>query len=97
MLIVTVDFVVKPGHAEAFRKAVVANALASSSAEPSCRQFDVCAAEDDPRRVFLYEAYDDRSAFDAHLRTDHFKAFDALTSGWIEDKTVRLLDRLHPA
>ena len=96
MLIVTVDFVVKPERVDAFRQAVVANAIASRSAEPACRQFDVCVA-DDVRRVFLYEAYDDRSAFDAHLRTDHFKAFDALTSGWIEDKSVRMLERLNPA
>jgi autoinducer 2-degrading protein len=44
--------------------------------------------------VFLYEVYDDRAAFDAHLSAPHFKSFDAATAGMIRSKKVRALTRL---
>ena len=39
-------------------------------------------------RVFLYEIYDDRAAFDAHLASPHFRAFDAEVGPWVQDKQV---------
>jgi quinol monooxygenase YgiN len=48
-----------------------ANATATREREPGCRQFDVCTSADDGL-VFLYEVYDDRAAFDAHLAAPHF-------------------------
>ncbi|MGI9463684.1 MAG: putative quinol monooxygenase, partial [Aestuariivirgaceae bacterium] len=53
-----------------------------------CRRFDVCTDPDRPERVFLYEIYDDRAAFDAHLASDHFKAFDAEVVPITLDKVV---------
>ncbi len=88
-LVVTVEFVVLPRHADAFRAAMIANARASREGEPGCRQFDVCATQGEPERVFLYEIYDDRDAFDAHLASAHFKAFDATVAPWLRTKTVR--------
>ena len=69
-------------------------ASASARDEPGCRQFDVCHDPDHPDHVFLYEVYDDRAAFDAHLSTPHFKSFDAATAGMIRSKKVRALTRL---
>jgi quinol monooxygenase YgiN len=97
MHVVTVEFVVKREHAGAFLREMVANALASREREPGCRQFDVCTAPDDRATVFLYEVYDDRAAFDAHLATPHFKAFDATVGPWVERKTVRTYARAAPA
>ena len=54
---------------------MLANAKVSRETEPGCRQFDVCV-EADTGRTFLYELYDDRAAFEAHLASAHFKAFD---------------------
>ena len=88
-LVVTVEFVALPQHADAFRAAMIANARASREGEPGCRQFDVCVTEGEPERVFLYEIYDDRAAFDAHLGSAHFKAFDATVAPWLQTKTVR--------
>jgi autoinducer 2-degrading protein len=96
MHVVTVEFVVKPEHAATFLPAMIANARASREREPGCRQFDVCAAPGDSATVFLYEVYDDRAAFDAHLATPHFKAFDAAVGPWIERKTVRTYARADP-
>jgi quinol monooxygenase YgiN len=92
--VVTVEFIVKTGHAAEFLPAMTENARASRECEPGCRQFDVCADPNDPHVIFLYELYDDRAAFDAHLATAHFKAFDARVAPWVERKTVRVYTRV---
>lgn len=89
MFVVTVDFVIKPGFADAFRAEMVRNARASRGDEPGCRRFDVAYSDKDRSLVFLYELYDDAAAFAAHQQTPHFKAFDAATAPWIERKVAR--------
>jgi quinol monooxygenase YgiN len=96
MYVVVVDFTVKPEFVEAFREEMVKNARASREREPGCRQFDVCIAPGDPASIFLYEVYDDRAAFDAHLTTPHFLAFNEGTVPWLAAKTVRTLERIEP-
>jgi quinol monooxygenase YgiN len=93
--VVTVLFEPKPEHAAAFRAAMLANAKVSRETEPGCRQFDVCV-EADTGRTFLYELYDDRAAFEAHLAAAHFKAFDDAIRDWIARKDVKIYDRVSP-
>ena len=97
MYVVIVDFTVKQDFLEEFRAATVRNARASCEREPGCRQFDVCVASEDPAAIFLYEVYDDRAAFDAHLATSHFLEFNVLTAPWLADKKARTLERIEPA
>ena len=89
-----VDFEINLEQIDAFLPLMRENASASARDEPGCRQFDVCYDSDHPGHVFLYEVYDDRTAFDAHLSTPHFKSFDAATAGMIRSKKVRALTRL---
>ena len=63
-----------------------ANAAASLRDEPRCKQFDVCVDPEGSGRVFLYELYVERSAFDAHLRSEHFGAFDRAVMAWVESE-----------
>ncbi len=95
MLVVTVVFEPKPEHAAAFRVAMLDNARESRESEPGCRQFDVCV---DPATgtIFLYELYDDRAAFEAHMRSEHFLRFDATVRDWTARKDVRLYERIAP-
>jgi quinol monooxygenase YgiN len=95
MHVVTVVFEPKPEHAEAFRSAMLANAKTSREAEPGCLQFDVCV-EADTGRIFLYELYDDRAAFEAHLAAAHFKVFDIAVRDWVARKDVRIYERVSP-
>jgi quinol monooxygenase YgiN len=44
-----------------------------SRAEPGCRMFVVHESPDDPRTFFLYEQYDDESAFQAHAASEHVR------------------------
>ena len=96
MYVIIVDFEIDPDQIGAFLPLMAENAAASARDEPGCRQFDVCQDPDNPARMFLYEVYDDRAAFDAHLATPHFIAFDEATTGMIISKTVRPLALLRP-
>ena len=88
MYVVTVLFEISEGHVEAFRDAVVQQARNSLEREADCRRFDVCVDPADPQRVFLYEIYTDKSAFDAHLQTWHFRSFDHQVKQWLVSKKV---------
>ncbi len=93
MYIVTVCFQINPAHTAEFMPAMRANAEESLLREPDCHQFDVCVALDDPNRVFLYEVYTSADAFQLHLAMPHFRAFNALTTPWMANKTVNLYAR----
>ena len=86
--VVIVEFEVKPGCSPAFRRLVDANARDSANKEPGCRRFDVVepAGKDDV--ILLYEIYDDKPAFDAHMLSDHYVKFDAVSAGLVARKTV---------
>ena len=85
-----VDFRLKPGTFDRFRKLIVENARASLRNEAGCRQFDVVIPNGDSDRVVLYEIYDDAAAFDAHKRTPHFAAFDSESVSFVSTKAVTL-------
>ena len=92
MYVVTVEFAIKSEHAEGFRPAMLENARASLADEPGCRQFDVCFDTDDPGKCFLYEVYDDRAAFEAHLSMAHFQSFDAHVAPMLDAKVVKTFE-----
>lgn len=94
MYVVVVDFKIKPESLAEFMPLMLENARASRETEPGCRQFDVCVDPADKSRIFLYELYDDRAAFDAHLATAHFKRFDAAVAPMVAAKAVRALTKL---
>jgi quinol monooxygenase YgiN len=94
--VVTVEFEVDPQHLAAFLPLVCENARLSRESEPGCRQFDVCTDPARPNDVFLYERYRDRAAFDEHLASEHFRAFDAAVRGMVTSKSVRTLQRVDP-
>jgi autoinducer 2-degrading protein len=93
MHVVTVNFQIAPGFSAQFMRAVTANARESLQRESGCRRFDVCIAQDDENRVFLYELYDTAQDFERHLKTSHFLAFNEATSAWVLSKQVGVYRR----
>jgi (4S)-4-hydroxy-5-phosphonooxypentane-2,3-dione isomerase len=85
---IVVDFRLRPGAMGAFRRLIDENARASAQGEPGCRRFDVLVAKGEADRLLLYEIYDDRAAFEAHLRTAHFASFNRASEPLVADKTV---------
>ena len=90
--VITVDFRLKPRAQSAFRRAVDDNARASVRDEPGCRRFDVLEPSGERDRVVLYEIYDDRAAFDLHLRSGHFARFQSDTAELVSSKSVAEYD-----
>ena len=86
MYAVCVTFLIKAGQMEAFLPLMLENAAASLRNEPGCHQFDVCREGDE---VFLYELYDDRAAFEAHMQTPHFLSFDGAVASLVAEKTAK--------
>jgi autoinducer 2-degrading protein len=74
MLIVHVHVVVKPGSAEAFKKATIANARESVK-EPGVARFDVLQDTGRPEQFLLVEVYRSADAPAAHKLTAHYQAW----------------------
>ena len=87
MYLVAVTFQIAADKTEAFA-ARMAQQASDSLTEEGCQRFDVWQGPGDASRVFLYEIYDDRTAFEVHLASDHFKDFDAEVAPWILEKVV---------
>ncbi|MCV2888793.1 antibiotic biosynthesis monooxygenase [Ruegeria sp. XHP0148] len=91
MFAVTVSFRIHPERMAAFLPLMIENARASRDLEPGCRQFDICR---DGGEIFLYEIYDDRRAFDAHLASAHYRTFDVAVADMVVEKTVRFYEEV---
>lgn len=94
MHIITVNFEAKAGQEEQFLARVLEQAGDSLTREDGCLQFDVCVTAEAPERFFLYEVYRDEAAFDAHLKSAHFKDFSAATKDWVAQKSVSVWTRV---
>jgi autoinducer 2-degrading protein len=90
--VIVVDFKIKPGEMKNFRRLIDDNAKASVKDEPGCRRFDVLANRQDADRLLLYEIYDSRAAFDAHVKTPHFAVFNEASAPFVADKTITEYD-----
>jgi autoinducer 2-degrading protein len=90
--VILVDFRLKPGAKAAFRRLIDENARASCRDEPGCQRFDVMESPKQPDQILLYEIYDDRAAFDAHIRTAHFALFNEASAPLVATKVVTEFD-----
>ena len=86
--VILVDFRLKPGAKAAFRRLIDENARTSCRDEPGCRRFDVLETPGEADRIVLYEIYDDRAAFQAHIKTGHFARFNEESAALVADKIV---------
>lgn len=97
MIAVCVTFDIRPAHWDAFLPLMQVQADRSLKEEEGCHRFDICMDPDGPTRVFLYEIYDDRAAFDLHLKSPHFLQFDAEVSDMIAKKEVSIFGHVRVA
>jgi len=86
--VILVDFRLKAGSMADFRRLIDENARTSCREEPGCRRFDVLEPAGEGDRIVLYEIYDDRAAFDAHVKTRHFARFNEASAALVAAKSV---------
>lgn len=89
MFAVTVTFQIAHNRMAAFMPLMIENAQTSLAREAGCHRFDVATDPARPNEVFLYELYEDRAAFDAHMQTEHFLQFDRASADMVEGKEVK--------
>ena len=90
MFAVIVELEIRSGEMDAFLPLLKENARMSLREEPGCKQFDICLPDGAGQAnfVWLYELYDDATAFQTHLNSAHFQAFDAAVAEMVSDKRV---------
>ncbi len=81
-------------HKAEFLEMCRLDSVGSTTSEPGCRQFDLLTSDEAPDEVVLFEVYDDKSAFDHHLTTPHYKTFAAAVERLgVKERRVRFLNR----
>lgn len=87
MLVIAVRLDIHPEYQDEFPQHILDSAAKSLSNEPGCKRYEPSFSEDGSA-CFVYEIYADREAFEAHLQTDHFHAFDKATKKMIAEARV---------
>jgi len=92
MYVVTVIFDIHPAVVDDFMPLMRQQAANSLRLEEGCHQFDIAYEQSNPCRIFLYELYENRDAFDLHLESAHYQRFASLTEGMVAEKAVTTFD-----
>ncbi|MEO0390580.1 MAG: putative quinol monooxygenase [Pseudomonadota bacterium] len=96
MIAVCVTLRIKPGQFSAFLAALRAHGQRCLDREADCHRFEICTDGAEPDGLFIYEVYSNRAAFDAHLQSDHFLAFDADVSAMVAQKDIAIWGQIEP-
>ncbi len=93
--VVIAEFTIRPDCLDAFMALASQDAGDSVANEPGCQQFDAVQPEGTTDQVVLYEVYDDRASFDAHLQSAHYFPFrDGTPALTVGEPKVRFCTRL---
>ena len=93
MFVITVKFVINEKDIEKFKVRMLQQARDSLELEKDCHQFDVCHDPNNKNVVFLYETYTDKNAFNIHLNSKHYLAFNDEVTSWVKEKIVTQLEK----
>lgn len=90
MVIVSVNVLPKPGHKQDFLEAF--NRITPSvRAEEGCIEYGIYHKEENKEELFIFERWESQSALEAHLATDHMKAFFAEVADWLaKDNNIQV-------
>jgi autoinducer 2-degrading protein len=98
LLILIVEFQVKPELRDRYLTAIKEDAEHSERDEAGCLRFDVLQDTEDENKFFYYEVYRDEAALQAHREAPHFQKYFAQVEEFMAAPTVRHVVRnVHPA
>ncbi|MGD6818575.1 putative quinol monooxygenase [Metabacillus sp. 84] len=83
----------KPGMEENLFKEMK-KVIAPSRAEEGCISYDLHRSKDDPAIFVFYENWKDQKAVDAHIASDHYKAYRETIAPLIETRNVYFLEKV---
>jgi quinol monooxygenase YgiN len=94
--VLVVHVQIKADAVDKVMEMALANAAATRSTEPGCRQFDVMVDPEDQTKIVYYEVYDNADAFEAHQQTAHFKKYVATAVPLLESRARTVYTRIAP-
>jgi autoinducer 2-degrading protein len=89
-----VNIDVVPGQIENYLAAIKEVGATAIKTEPGCSEFDITVSQKDPNRLFIFEVYDNTAAFDAHLKSDHYKKYAAAVKDIVAKREVHPLSSI---
>ncbi len=93
MFAIAVTYLIRAGHEDEAAQHFAA-CLQASRSERGNRRYHVYRSNDEPRRFFLFEEYDDETAFDEHRNSAHFDRH--IKNGVMNIMESRSADRCTP-
>jgi len=93
MYVITVEFFIKESNVDSFKKRMLQQANDSLKKEKDCYHFDVCFDKENTNRVFLYEIYKDKNAFDVHINSSHYINFNEEVTPWVKEKIINKFEK----
>ena len=94
--VLIVNVKIKPEAVDEFMAMALANAEATRTTEPGCRQFDVIVDPEDQTKIAYYEVYDNHGAFEAHQQTPHFKHYLETAVPLLDSRARTVYTRIAP-
>ena len=88
MYVIIAPIQIKEGCRERFIEEMIGDAEGSLKNEPGCLRFDVIQDPEYPNRIWLYEIYRDKQAFQEHTETPHFKKWREAVQDWQEERPM---------
>jgi len=87
---------VKDEHLDDFLEGVNIHADHSNK-ETGCVRYEVLQDISDPHMMFLYEVFEDETAFKSHLTHDYYKEWMAISRDWrhSEERIRHVLDFIY--
>ena len=86
-----VNIDVVPGQIENYLAAIKEVGAAAIKTEPGCSEFNITVSQKDPNHLFIFEVYENAAAFDAHLKSDHYKKYAATAKDVVTKREVHSL------
>ena len=95
ILVAGVDFDIDLASLDAFLIIMKKNASDLLAYEVGCHQFDIAQDQQNLKKIFLYELYDDAVAFELHKKESHYLEFNDAISGMVNKRSIRLLKKIN--
>ena len=94
MVVMYITHRIHPEYVDQYLEATLANAQATRQ-EPGNIRFDLLRDADDSCCFFLYEAYLNREAQQAHLSSTHFTTWKETVQDMFSGRSIQRLDAIH--
>ncbi|MFP7477973.1 putative quinol monooxygenase [Terribacillus saccharophilus] len=90
MITILATLSAKEGKQELLRK-VLADVVTPSRSEEGCMLYAVLESEEHDGTFIFFEKWKDDAAFQAHLETEHYKAYRELSEPYLASREVKRL------